>query len=329
MAIDADNMLPAIDEKEFVDEKGRLKLTRKSLEYLEGFGALYWSTDDIASFFGITDRVWWQAEVANPLSVIAKTIKKGELEQRAKVELGILKDAIDGDEEAIVTYRNMMRDKSFALSKLDLFGGTKDFGAWQKVRDYIENGSTGKLSRKEESYIDLLNLIFSLDRTHGKRNTIKFLTSETFGYTYSQAVNLYSEAMEMFYCNRNISRQALREKTADMYDCLYQAAVAAAKSTADYQAAADILAKRVKLLKLDEAETPQLDPAVYERKPVVLSLAPEDIGLKTADRRKLAEIIDRMPVPESERKRLEVDAGIVDMDIVKMLSDESQEADQH
>ena len=329
MAIDTDNILPAIDEKEFIDEKGRLKLTKKSLEYLQGFGALYWSTDDIASFFGITDRAWWQAEVANPLSTIAKTIKKGELEQRAKVELGRLKGALAGEEESVATYRGMMRDKSFALSKLDLFGGTRDFSAWQKVRDYIENGSTGKLSKKEESYIDLLNLIFSLDRSHGKRNTIKFLTSETFGYTYSQAVNLYSEAMEMFYCNRNVSKQALREKTADMYDCLYQAAVAAAKNTADYMAAADILTKRAKLLKLDEAETPKLDPAIYERKPVVLSLAPEDIGLKTADRRKLAELIDRMPVPESEKKRLEVDAGIVDMDIVKMLNDESQEADQH
>ena len=329
MPIDVDNILPAIDEKRFVDEKGRLKLTKDSLKYLQGFGALYWSTDDIASFFEITDRAWWQAEVTNPLSVISKTIKKGELEQRAKVELGILKGAICGDEESIATYRNMMRDKSFALSKLDLFGGTRDFSAWQKIRDYIENGSTGKLSKKEEAYIDLLNLIFSLDRSHGKRNTIKFLTSDTFGYSYSQAVNLYSEAMEMFYCNRNISRQALREKTADMFDCLYQAAVAAAKNTSDYMAASEILAKRVKLLKLDEPEPPQLDPAIYERKPVVLSLEPEDIGLKTADRRKLAEIIDRMPVPESEKKRLEVDAGIVDMDIVKMLNDGAQEADQH
>lgn len=329
MPMEINEMLPAVGKKRFVDDDGRLIINAETVELLQGFGALYWSADDIAAYFEITDMAWWQAECANPLSAIHKAIKRGELEQRARVELGILKGALAGEEDDVETYRGMMRDKSFALSKLDLFGGTSDRAAWQKIQDYIAGGSQGRLSKKEERYIDLLNLIFSLDRQHGKRNTIKFLTSDTFGYSYSQAVNLYSEAMEMFYCNRNVSRQALREKTADMYDTLYQAAVEAAKSTSDYSAAAEILTKRVKLLKLDEPETPKLDPGVYERKPVVLSLEPEDIGLQTADRRKLGELIDRMPVPESEKKRLEMEAGIVDMDIVKVLRDESQEADQH
>lgn len=322
-------MLPVVERKQFVDENGRLIINAESLRLLQGFGALYWSSDDMAAYFEITDMTWWQAEVSNPLSPVARAIKHGELEQRAKVELGILQGALAGEEDDVATYRNMMRDKSFALSKLDIFGGTSDLSAWQKVQDYIEHGSQGKLSKKEERYIDLLNFIFNQDRAHGKRNTIKFLTSDTFGYTYTQATTLYSEALEMFYCNRNISRAALREKTADMYDTLYQAAVGAAKSTSDYMAAADILAKRVKLLKLDEAETQKLDPSVYERKPVVLSLKPEDIGLATADRTKLGELIDRMPVPESEKKRLEMEAGIVDMDIVKVLRDGVQEADQH
>lgn len=329
MPMEINEMLPAVGKKGFTDEKGRLVINTETIELLQGFGALYWSTDDIAAYFEVTDMAWWRAEVSSPLSAVHRAIKSGELEQRARVELGILKGALAGEEDDVATYRNMMRDKSFALSKLDLFGGTSDRSTWQKIQDYIAGGSQGRLSKKEERYIDLLNLIFSLDRAHGKRNTIKFLTSETFGYSYSQAVNLYSEALEMFYCNRNVSRQALREKTADMLDTLYQAAVEAAKSTSDYMAAAEILSKRVKLLKLDEAETPKLDPKIYERRPVVLSLEPEDIGLATADRRKLGELIDRMPVPDSEKRRLEMDAGIVDMDIAKILRDESQETDQH
>lgn len=313
----------------FTGADGRLIMDAETIRYLEAFGALYWSTDDIAEYLGVGDLAWWQAEVGNPLSQISRAIRHGELEQRAKVELGILQGAIAGAEKDIDTYRTMMRDKSFALSKLDLFGGTRDMNLWSKIQDYIAGGSKGTLSTREQRYIDLLNLIFSLDRQHGKRNTVKFLTSAPFGYTYSQASTLYAEAVELFYCNRNVSRKALREKTADMFDALYQAAVQSAKTTADYLAAADILTRKAKMLRLDEEDPEKLDPGMYERRPVVLSLDSEDIGLPRADRRRLAELIDRTKIPQSEKKRLEMEAGIVDMDIVKVLENESQEAGQH
>ena len=313
----------------FTGPDGRLIMDAETLRYLEGFGALYWSTDDIAEYLGVEDFKWWQAEVGNPHSQISRAIRHGELEQRANVELGILKGAIGGNDKDVETYRTMMRDKSFALSKLDLFGGTRDMNLWAKIQDYIAGGSKGTLSTREQRYIDLLNLIFSLDRQYGKRKTVKFLTSAPFGYTYSQASNLYSEAVELFYCNRNVSRKALREKTADMFDALYQAAVQSAKTTADYLAAADILTRKAKMLRLDEEDPEKLDPGMYERRPVVLSLDSEDIGLPKADRRRLAELIDRTKIPQSEKKRLEMEAGIVDMDIVKVLENESQEAGQH
>lgn len=163
--------LPAVHEDEFCDDRGRLRINKETLELLAGFGALYWSTDDMAAFFGIGDYAWWQGEVCNQASVISRTIKRGELEQRARVELGILKDALKGSSEDIDKYQRMMRDKSFALSKLDLFGGSEDPKLWQNIQDYISNGSKGTLSDKEQRYIDLLNLIFSLDRQFGKHKT--------------------------------------------------------------------------------------------------------------------------------------------------------------
>ena len=318
--------MPAFHDNEYCDENGRLIINKETLELLAGFGALYWSTDDIYAFFGIGDYAWWQGEISNQASVISRTIKRGELEQRARVELGILDHALKGSSEDVEKYQRMMRDKSFALSKLDLFGGSEDPKLWQNIQDYISSGSKGALSEKEQRYIDLLNLIFSLDRQFGKRKTVKFLTSQPFGYTHSQASNLYSEAVELFYCNRKISREALREKTADMYDNLYQAAVQAAKSTADYMAAAEILKMKSKLLRLDEEEIQKLNSEVYERKPVILSLKPEDIGLESADRRKLAEVIDKSGAPETEKRRLSMEAGIIDFEMEKILRDESQEA---
>lgn len=313
----------------YTDESGRLKKDPKTFLALKAFGALYWSTDDIAEWFGITDLAWWQGEVANRMSWISRAIRQGELQQRAKVELKILANAQAGSDEDIATYRSMMRDKSFALSKLDLFGGSDDEILWQRIQDYIVKGSPGTLSAKEQNYLDLLNLIFSLDGQFGKRKVIRFLTQEPFGYTHAQASNLYAEAVELFHANRKVSREALKDKMADMFDSLYHAAVASAKSASDYMLAADILSKKAKLLRLDQEEVPKLDPSAYQLRPVIVSLDPESIGLPRADRRVLADVIKKLPAPATEKSRFEVEAGIRDMDIEKFLQHESQEAGKH
>ena len=62
---------------------------------------------------------------------------------------------------------------------------------------------------------------------------------------------------------------------------------------------------------------------------MVVSLDPESIGLPKADRRALGEIINKLPAPASEKSRILMEAGIIDMDVVKMLQHESQEAGQH
>lgn len=316
------------DGTRFRTGDGRLDLDQEALRYLEAFGALYWTTDDIARWFGITDMAWWSGEVNNPSSLISRTISKGELEKRAMIELNILKGAMKGDQADIASYREMMRTKGFVLSKLDIFGGSDETASWQKIQDYIATGSVGTLSVKEQKYIDLLNLVYSLDGQYGKRRTVKFLLSPPFNLTHVQASNVYAEAVELFHADRKVSKEAIKAKTADQLDSLYVAAVAAAKSTADYAMAAEILAKKTKLLRLDEEEVEKLSPKTYERMPTVLSLNPEDIGLQKADRRKLAELIDRMDIPQTDKRRLEMDAGIRDVDIVKIMDDEVQEAGQ-
>lgn len=312
-----------------VNEQGRINNDPETLIALHAFGALYWSTDDIAEWFGITDLAWWQAETNNRMSWISRAIRKGELQERAKVELKVLQGARAGNEDDVATYRSMMRDKSFALSKLNLFGGADDEILWQKIQTYISTGCPGTLSDKEQNYLDLLNLIYSLDSQFGKRRVVQFLTKEPFGFSHAQASTLYADATELYHANRKISREALKEKTADMFDSLYHAAVATAKTPSDYAVAADILAKKSKLLRLDQEEVPKLDPSVYQRFPTVVSLDPQSIGLQKADRRILSEIINKLPAPASEKSRIQMEAGIIDMDIEKMLEHESQEAGQH
>lgn len=304
-------------------------LTPKLLDDLSSLAALGWTDAELAGFLDITERQL-AAILADPTSTddpnIRDAIKRGQLEKRAKIELAVVRGAMEGDSGSIDQFRDIVRDKSFSISKLDLFGGAEKEGAFERIQEYIASGSKGDLSDKERVYIDLLTLIYSLDGQYGKRRTVRFLTSEPFGLPYQRAADIYSEAMELFYCNRKVSKDALRNKMADQFDTLYVAARDAAKTSKDYAVAADILANKARALQLDKDDPAKLPAEIYQPMFRLLSATPESIGLPAANRDELERQIDTVVAPEAVKRCLRTDAGITDLDIVKYLEDAKEES---
>nr|DAF38122.1 MAG TPA: hypothetical protein [Caudoviricetes sp.] len=304
-------------------------LTPKLLDDLSSLAALGWTDAELAGFLDITERQLADI-LADPTSTdnpnIRDAIKRGQLEKRAKIELAVVRGAMDGDSGSIDQFRDIVRDKSFSISKLDLFGGAEKEGAFERIQEYIASGSKGDLSDKERVYIDLLTLVYSLDGQYGKRRTVRFLTSEPFGLPYQRAADIYSEAMELFYCNRKVSKEALRNKMADQFDTLYVAARNAAKTSKDYAVAADILANKARALQLDKDDPAKLPAEIYQPMFRLLSATPESIGLPAANRDELERQIETVVAPEAVKRRLRTDAGITDLDIVKYLEDAKEES---
>lgn len=305
------------------------ELTPELLDDLSSLAALGWTDAELAGFLDITEKQL-AAILADPTSTddpnIRDAIKRGQLEKRAKIELAVVRGAMGGDAGSIEQFRDIVRDKSFSISKLDLFGGAEKEGAFERIQEYIASGSKGDLSDKERVYIDLLTLVYSLDGQYGKRRTVRFLTSEPFGLPYQRAADIYSEAMELFYCNRKVSKDALRNKMADQFDTLYVAARDAAKTSKDYAVAADILANKARALQLDRDDPAKLPAEVYQPMFRLLSATPESIGLPAANRDELERQIDTVVAPEAVKRRLRTDAGITDLDIVKYLEDAKEES---
>lgn len=305
------------------------ELTPELLDDLSSLAALGWTDAELAGFLDITERQLADI-LADPTSTddpnIRDAIKRGQLEKRAKIELAVVRGAMEGDSGSIDQFRDIVRDKSFSISKLDLFGGAEKEGAFERIQEYIASGSKGDLSDKERVYIDLLTLVYSLDGQYGKRRTVRFLTSEPFGLPYQRAADIYSEAMELFYCNRKVSKDALRNKMADQFDTLYVAARDAAKTSKDYAVAADILANKARALQLDRDDPAKLPAEVYQPMFRLLSATPESIGLPAANRDELERQIDTVVAPEAVKRRLRTDAGITDLDIVKYLEDAKEES---
>ena len=304
-------------------------LTPKLLDDLSSLAALGWTDAELARFLDITERQLADI-LADPTPTdnpnIRDAIKRGQLEKRAKIELAVVRGAMEGDSGSIDQFRDIVRDKSFSISKLDLFGGAEKEGAFKRIQEYIASGSKGDLSDKERVYIDLLTLVYSLDGQYGKRRTVRFLTSEPFGLPYQRAADIYSEAMELFYCNRKVSKDALRNKMADQFDTLYVAARDAAKTSKDYAVAADILANKARALQLDRDDPAKLPAEIYQPMFRLLSATPESIGLPAANRDELERQIETVVAPEAVKRRLRTDAGIVDLDIVKYLEDAKEES---
>ena len=288
-----------------------------TLERVSYLAALGWEDGDIFKSEGIAENAVTQE--------VRDAIECGRLRKRADIEIAVAKAAATGQPEAVKQYNETVRDRSFSFSKLDLFGGAEDEGAFERIQNYISGGSRGDLSQKEQVYIDLLTMIYSLDGQWGKRRTVKFLTSKPFSFSYEQAANMYAEAVEMFFANRKVSKDAMRAKMADQYDTLYALAMQNARTTKDFEIAAGILSGKAKVLQLDKDDPEQLPAENYQKQYRLLSLSPEVIGLPRANRDELARQIDGIVAPEGVKKHLRVDAGIDDMDIVQFIDNVTQE----
>ncbi len=294
------------------------------LDKLKYLAALGWTEQELSVWLGI-DLALFRQEMKNRSGAIYKAVSQGQLQKRAEIEIKIAMEAEKGDPAAFKAFNEIVRDKSFSISKLDLFGGPEDEGAFHRIQDYISSGSSRDLSSDEQVYIDLLMMIHSLDGRFGKRKVVKFLTGAPFNFSYSRASEMYSEAVEMFFCDRKVSKDALRNKIAEQYDTLYHLTVQAAKTPLDYKIAADILDKKAKLKQLDKEDPVRLAPEQYLHQYRVLTTDPRSIGLPPANRDILASQIDSMTVPEQTKERLRMEAGIVDVDIVKIFDNVVQE----
>lgn len=292
-------------------------LTPDLVQELQRYGALEWNPRDIAIAMGF-DIDQFTAEYKDPDSIVSLAITRGRLQALATISTTVLNNAQRGDLPSILHLDKIRREKSFQTSKLDIFGGFDDQKALERISEYIAAGKTAELSNNEKLFIDLLSIINSLDRQFGKRATIKLLTQQ-FGYTYDRAVDYYDQADQLFYSNRNTTKEAMRNKYAEMLDNMAHAALAAAQTPKDYEAVSEIVAKAAKIRKLDEPEIQKLPSAMYLRQIRMFALTPEVLGLPPVNRQEVNDQIQQLHIPEVEKRRLRQEALIDDVDIIELF----------
>ncbi len=290
----------------------------EALKELQDFGALGWAPQDIATFFGF-DIQAFTAEYNNPDSIIAYNIRRGQLINYAEIDKKALLSAKGGNIKSMERIDQIRRERSFSVSKLDIFGAFDDPEKFQRVYDYIVAGKSSDLSNNEKLYLEMLSIVNSIDRQFGKRATIKFLQSTPFNYSYVQAVDYYNEADNLFYANRGQTKEAMRNKLASMIIDLGVGAQKTAQTPKDFEIAGNLYAKAARILALDEPDVQRLPAELYRRQFRVFSLNTETIGLPKIDRHEVGQQIDLMPIPENVKDRLRSESLIEDANIITLL----------
>ena len=299
---------------------GRIRLSDKEREELVQLGALRWPEEKIAAFFG-WDRKALKRETADPESEISRLLLRGELEADFKLEARLMSDAQAGNLMAAKQFKDLMRDRSFRMSKLDLFGGAENGELFETIQRYLNKGCPGDLSAREQMYLEMLQIIYSFNMKLGDRRTLRLLTRPPYKMEYGRARDVMAEAVELFAGGRRATKEAMRYHAAETYDNLYHMILDTAKTPQEIALAGAMYDKKVKLLRLIEPDPDILPPEQYLKTFRVLSLTTECLGLPSVNRDEVAAQIDALEIPDAEKKRIRMEAGVEDMDILKLMED--------
>lgn len=283
-------------------------LDDERIEQLQQLGALGISPQKMAMYFDV-DPVFFAQAALDPTSKINYYIERGRIMAVLDEELSMMTKASTGEVEHSKQLGNIRRDRGWQISKLDIFGGFSSDKALGALQDFIQSGSTKTLKAEERHYLDSLGIINSLYRKYGRRNTVDFL-NKSFEIKMKRASELVDEAITLFYTDRKVEKNALRNLYAERIDDAALVVHANAISAAEWEIYTKMQVAAAKLRQLDVEDPPLPDAAGFAKPVRHYSLETKHVGLPEINRPRVGKQIDLLDVPEREKVRLRSEAMI-------------------
>lgn len=192
------------------------------------------------------------------------------------------------------------------------------------LQDYIQEGAKSTLSDYETEYMEVLYLLNNLRRKYGKENAISFIQKPPLNVKYHYARRMYDEAVNLFYADDTIEKQAYRNMIFEELQNAAKVVLTNAESAKDMEVYGDLMTKAFKAKGLDIPEPPKVPEGLYKKPIKIYSLNPEQIKLPKVNRDALAELIDSLDIQEGEKVRLRQEGGVQDIDFIELLDDQAE-----
>ncbi len=194
----------------------------------------------------------------------------------------------------------------------------KDYN-YELILEYIETRNDELLTPELVDYLSMLEMIRSMHfRYKSKASIIHFLKGKPYELSAYQANKAFAEMMNLFFADDGITKDAWRNAYAGDLDKMAELILATYRSPADAEAYIKAKVAAAKMRQLDKEEPEKLPEELFNKPTKIYTLDPRMVGRDKVDRNLLAQQIDAMDVPISEKRRLRQEAMI---DQIEFLDD--------
>ena len=176
--------------------------------------------------------------------------------------------------------------------------------SYEQLQSFIGTGKTKDMPADLVDYLQVLELCRSMyDKYAEKKFIIKTLTLAPWKLSEYHANKVFTEAINFFYSNNEVKREAWAQVYADKLDKLALLAI----QDNDWTTARNCMQDAAKL-RMGEKSDQSIPKQLLERRPIFYTLKAKDIGLPEANRTKLAQWIDNLEdIPNEDRIRIHRD----------------------
>lgn len=196
------------------------------------------------------------------------------------------------------------------------------------IYQFIDRGDRADAPKPIIVYLSYMEKIRCMDQrreSYGNRDMVVKHLIKVNKLSPYLANRLYDDAVEYFYSDRNISRDAHRNRLAEMMMKNISLATAAAKDAKDVIAINKSILDVAKVLKLDEPDPIKLDESTPEPW-VIFTADAETLGLPKVNRSTIAKQIDAIPdISEKKREHIKREAGVLPVKIFVEQIEDSRE----
>ncbi|MDM1536371.1 hypothetical protein [Myroides odoratimimus] len=194
------------------------------------------------------------------------------------------------------------------------------------IYDFMERGDVNNAPIHIVEYLELLDKVrgmnLRIDKFGSKEAIVKHLILVDKLSRY-KANQVYDEAIEYFYSDSTISKQAWRSLYAEKADKALNFAMLQIRDINDASKVAKMAHDIAILRGINEPDKEKLPDELFLKQFVVYSTDAETLGLPKANRNVLAEFIDSLPeLTEKERIRIKQEAEILPL---KVFVDEQED----
>ncbi|AXP79179.1 hypothetical protein CJ739_79 [Mariniflexile rhizosphaerae] len=181
------------------------------------------------------------------------------------------------------------------------------------IYEYLQSGTSEKADPEVIRYLELLDKVRAMYNRideFGHKDLIVSHLIKVEGLSRYLANNIYNDAMEYFYCDKQISNEAWSNMLAEASRKDYIFAIQLAKTTADVVNASKIHLQIYKLKGLDKPEPPKIPDGAFQQPFKMYSIDTEFLGLPKKNKKEIKEMLEKFPeISEKVRMRLEEETG--------------------